>query len=168
MPQALKDKLRRLQELNTQSQQLDFEITEAFNSYGIHTDVFCISPPDVVGTEALAFITNAEGDIEDNIRDIEEVFLHYVNDKWRRHLNMLEEREKATYRQDNHLQCPYCRENKTPRDLNKRDAVLDAYQVPEDHAFMSERAGEGDPGHNWTEDRKCGTCGNLYSLRNGC
>lgn len=32
-----------------------------------------------IQTEALAFITNAEGDVEENIQEIEEVFLYYVN-----------------------------------------------------------------------------------------
>jgi hypothetical protein len=79
MPESLKKKLRRLQKLHEEAKQLDYEVNNIFKSYGVDVDVLCASNDAMVRTEALAFITNAEGYVEDNIDDIEKVFLHYVN-----------------------------------------------------------------------------------------
>jgi hypothetical protein len=83
MPELIKKKLRRLQKLNKEAQDLDLEIEKLFDSYGIDTDTLCACYADekIVQTEGLAFIVNAEGDVEENINEIEKVFLYYVNSK---------------------------------------------------------------------------------------
>jgi len=79
MPEYLRVKLRRLQKLHEDAKQLDFEIKGIIEGYGVDTDNLCAVGNGDKQTEALAFITNAEGDVEENIADIEAVFLHYVN-----------------------------------------------------------------------------------------
>jgi hypothetical protein len=79
MPAELKRKLRRLQGLYMTARDLDFEISAIFEKYGVNPDNLCASGDGEMQTEALAFITNAEGHIEDNIKEIEMVFLHYAN-----------------------------------------------------------------------------------------
>lgn len=82
MPEKIKVKLRQLQKLHKRAAELDREITKLFEQYGVNTDNLCAmgdSWSSDIQTEALAFITNAEGDVEENIQEIEEVFLYYVN-----------------------------------------------------------------------------------------
>jgi len=79
MPQLIKRKLRKLQKLNREAQQLDNEINELFKDYGVDTDNLCAVGEGELQTEAFAFISNSEGDVEDNISEIEKVFLYYVN-----------------------------------------------------------------------------------------
>lgn len=49
-------------------------------NYEINERVFyAIANNDELQTEALAFVLNAEGNVDDNISEIEQVFLYYVN-----------------------------------------------------------------------------------------
>ena len=80
MPEELKKKLRKLYKLNRESAKLDNEINEIFKDYGVDSDNLCAMGDGELQTEAFAFIVHAEGDVEENIDDIEKVFL-YVNSK---------------------------------------------------------------------------------------
>jgi hypothetical protein len=82
MPEGIKSKLRRLQKLIAQSSELQQILTEDFKRYGVDIDVLTAISGLEVETEAFTFITYNEGDIEDNINKIEEVFLHYANKKY--------------------------------------------------------------------------------------
>lgn len=82
MPKGLKNKLRRIHRLIEQADGLYMEVCENFDKYGV--DVLNLreaGDDDEVQTEALTFIISADGDVENNIKDIEKVFLHYVNSK---------------------------------------------------------------------------------------
>jgi len=81
MPEDLKKKLRKLHKLNCEARELDNQIKVIFETYGVNSDNLCAEGHGEVQTEALAFISYAEGDVEENIAEIEEVFLHYVNSK---------------------------------------------------------------------------------------
>lgn len=87
MPAKIKKKLRQLQKCYMDARVLDKEISEIMESYGINIDNLCamgdLTRFDIghVQTEALTYITNGEGNVEDNIVEIEEVFLYYVNKK---------------------------------------------------------------------------------------
>ena len=79
MPSTLKTKLRRLQDVYMKARILEKEVNEIIESYGVDLDCLCACNTDDMNTEALAYISYGEGNIEDNIRSIEEVFLYYVN-----------------------------------------------------------------------------------------
>jgi hypothetical protein len=81
MPEKLKNKIRKLQKACEDSARLTQEVYEMIEEYGINPDNFNACGNGDVQTEALAFVTNAEGIIEDNIEEIENVFLYYVNKK---------------------------------------------------------------------------------------
>jgi hypothetical protein len=82
MPIELKRKIRKLGKLHKEAFDVNQEVSNLLELYGVEYDVLCaMCDNSKVYTEALAFITNAEGDIEENIKDIEEVFLYYVNNK---------------------------------------------------------------------------------------
>lgn len=82
MPNSLKQKLRQYDKANTKARELHYEITQELDRYGVPYEHLVAnhnlgsSEPT---TEALAYINNCEGYIEDNIDDIEEVFLYFVN-----------------------------------------------------------------------------------------
>lgn len=84
MPYEIKQKLRQYDKINAKARSLHDELVEIFEEYGVPYEN--LSANQEFGdyenepvTEALAFINNCEGDIEDNIDEIEEVFLHFVN-----------------------------------------------------------------------------------------
>ncbi len=80
MPVKIKDKLRQLQKYNEKANILNKEIEEMFAEYEVDTDYLrALGGYGTIQTEGLTFIDTCEGDVEDNIKDIEEVFLHYVN-----------------------------------------------------------------------------------------
>ena len=81
MPEGIKDKLRRLYRLKEQAQDLEFILKANFEKYGVDIDDLSAIGNGDVQTEAYAFITYAEGNVEENINMIEEVFLHYANNK---------------------------------------------------------------------------------------
>jgi hypothetical protein len=79
MPNYIKVKLRRLAKLYKDVSLLDNELREIFEKYNVDVENLSAIGNGEFQTEALAFITNAEGDIEKNISEIEEVFLYYTN-----------------------------------------------------------------------------------------
>jgi len=79
MPSTLKTKLRRLQDAYMKARILEKEINEIIESYGVDLDCLCACNTDDMNTEALTYISYGEGDVEDNIKSIEKVFLYYVN-----------------------------------------------------------------------------------------
>jgi hypothetical protein len=81
MPKELKTKLKKLHQLNAQSKELTREISVLFESYGIDQDYFIAMKTDDLCTEALTYIYYGEGLPDDNIQEIESVFLHHVNKK---------------------------------------------------------------------------------------
>ena len=83
MPYALKQKLRRYDAAMKKAAALHLDLQRDFEAYGVPSIALIggdkdDSTVDVV-TEALTFITCVEGDIDEHIQEIEEVFLYYVN-----------------------------------------------------------------------------------------
>lgn len=81
MPESIKSKLRKLQEIKEKGQQLEFSIKEDFEKYGVDIENLSGIGSGDISTEAFTYITYAEGDVEESIKLIEEVFLHYANKK---------------------------------------------------------------------------------------
>ncbi|MFZ5642567.1 MAG: hypothetical protein ACOY46_03110 [Bacillota bacterium] len=79
MPAVLKNKIRQLQNALKKAALLEIEVSEIIKSYGVDPDYLSACRCDDKYTEALAFVSNAEGDVEDNILLIEEVFLYHAN-----------------------------------------------------------------------------------------
>ncbi len=84
MPNEIKEKLRQYHDFNHRAKFLHGELIKIFEKYGVPYEnlVACAEYgdfPEEPSTESLAFINNNEGDIEENIADIEEVFLYFVN-----------------------------------------------------------------------------------------
>jgi hypothetical protein len=82
MPYALKQKLKQYNKTNQKAKELHQEISMMLEQYGVPYEhltglheLGCYEP----STEALTFINNGEGDIEENIKKIEQVFLHFAN-----------------------------------------------------------------------------------------
>ncbi|MET3505530.1 hypothetical protein [Halalkalibacter oceani] len=84
MPYEIKQKLRQYAKAQAKAHRLSREVDEAIRAYGVPIDnLTAVSPPfdGEPYTEALAFINNNEGNIEENILEIEELFLYFVNKK---------------------------------------------------------------------------------------
>lgn len=79
MPAALKKKIRQLQRAYEKAGEIEREVADMIESYGVDPQYFDACKTDDKFTEALAFVTNSEGNVEENIKDIEEVFLYHVN-----------------------------------------------------------------------------------------
>lgn len=84
MPYEIKQKLRQYDKANAKVQSLHGELVKIFEQYNVPYEnlVACQEYGDYKeehATEAFAFINNCEGHIEDNIADIEEIFLYFVN-----------------------------------------------------------------------------------------
>lgn len=82
MPNKIKTKLRQLQNSYAKARKIENEVEELFEEYGVDTN--CLrgqSSYEQPQTESLTFITYNEGSVEENIEDIEEIFLHYINKK---------------------------------------------------------------------------------------
>lgn len=79
MPKEIKQKLKQLHNAQVKARKLESEVQLMFDKYNVDTDNFRAVGDGEVQTEALAYISNAEGGIEDSIKEIEKVFLHYVN-----------------------------------------------------------------------------------------
>lgn len=79
MPKSLKNEIRKLQKAYEKAKYLELKVNTDIESYGVDPEFLNAIKIDDRNTEALAFVTNAEGDIEDNISEIEEVFLYHVN-----------------------------------------------------------------------------------------
>jgi hypothetical protein len=90
MPEKLKNKLRQYYNANLKAKTLNDEVRALFCDYGMDLDYFTASANEYednnackrnIQTEALTFIDYCEGDIEENIKDIEEVFVYQYNRK---------------------------------------------------------------------------------------
>ncbi|WP_410988656.1 hypothetical protein [Bacillus cereus] len=80
MPYALKQKIRQLDKYSKRISRLNQEIMDMVEEHKVpYENLVATASHDEFQTEALAYINNAEGDVEVNIKDIEEVFLHYAN-----------------------------------------------------------------------------------------
>lgn len=84
MPYEIKQKIRDYAKIQEKAREKYFEIYKMIESYGVPVDNLLAcgntsidGPPQ---TEALAFINNCEcEDLEDLIKEIEDVFLWFVN-----------------------------------------------------------------------------------------
>lgn len=85
MPKEIKQKLREYAKIQIQAKQVAKELGDMFEEYGVPEDNLIgmgNAYSDEPQTEALAFFHNGEcDDMEQSIRDIEEVFLWFVNNK---------------------------------------------------------------------------------------
>lgn len=84
MPYEIKQKLRQLEKACQRAKYLEIEVGNMIESYGVDCDYLnaCCDPYEKLpSTEALAYITNSEGGVEDNINLIEKVFLWHFNNK---------------------------------------------------------------------------------------
>ncbi len=82
MPSALKQKLRQYDKALNKANSLHSEIVRELEKYNVPYDNLTANSyrwNEEPRTEALAFINNNEGNIEDNIDEIEDVFLYFVN-----------------------------------------------------------------------------------------
>lgn len=79
MPNTLKEKLRQYDKATRKARKLHEEIEAEFEKYNVPYENLVANEYEGKCTEALAFISYCEGNIEENIADIEEVFLHFVN-----------------------------------------------------------------------------------------
>lgn len=82
MPYEIKLKLRQLAKAYQKASDLENEVSKIIDIYGVdckYLDSTCSEYTQYPFTD-FAYITNSEGDIEDSIDEIEEVFLwHYNN-----------------------------------------------------------------------------------------
>ncbi|MGG2933836.1 hypothetical protein ABEO66_06610 [Bacillus pacificus] len=82
MPYALKQKLRQYDKYTSKAKEVHDEISEMLEGYGVpyeHLTAQHEPFSDEPTTESLTFITHSEGYIEENIKEIERVFLHFAN-----------------------------------------------------------------------------------------
>lgn len=79
LPKRLKQKLRKLQSLIAEVSTLHKDIESIFKQYNIDIENFTATGSGEIQTEAFTFITYNEGNVEDNINEIEKVFLYYTN-----------------------------------------------------------------------------------------
>ncbi|APM37324.1 hypothetical protein [Clostridium kluyveri] len=78
MPQNIKQKLRNLNLVCLKVNNLEKQLEKDFMSFGVNPDVLRGVGNAKVRTEAFSGIVNCSGDIEENIKEIEKVFLYYV------------------------------------------------------------------------------------------
>lgn len=78
MPEDIKQELRQLSNLCKQAEKVENKLDSKFLSYGINPDILKGLSTESIKTEAFTNIINGFGDIEENIKSIEKVFLHYV------------------------------------------------------------------------------------------
>lgn len=89
MPYKIKQKLRQYANAQIKASQLASEIDSMIEGYGVPIENLIAMGDtswdnDEPQTEALAFLHNGEcGDIEETIKDIEEVFLWFANNNRR-------------------------------------------------------------------------------------
>ncbi|PEV14319.1 hypothetical protein CN417_01365 [Bacillus thuringiensis] len=80
IPYALKQKLRQFDKYNSKAKDLHLEIIAMIDEYEVPYDnLVALGDGAEPQTEALAYINNAEGNIEENIKGMEEVFLYFAN-----------------------------------------------------------------------------------------
>lgn len=78
MPHGIKQKLRDLNTVCLMANNLEHQLENDFMGYGVNPDVLRGVGNAEVRTEAFSDIVNCSGDIEENIKEIERVFLYYV------------------------------------------------------------------------------------------
>ena len=85
MPLKVRNKLMQLAKAHIKARELDEELTVLLDEYGVDVGRFNACSYIQPYTEALAWIVNAESrdeeGINDSIDEIEEVFLHIVNNE---------------------------------------------------------------------------------------
>ena len=83
MPKRIKDKLREYARVQAKSRELGVEIRELFSTEGIPLEALSASLDDTsaVQTEALTYLDYGEGDTEESIKEIENVYVHYKNNQ---------------------------------------------------------------------------------------
>lgn len=88
MPRDIKQKIRQVQKNAEKTKMLSIELNQLFGRYDdvdtSRLDATCDPydyKPIVEYTDALSSVINAEGDVEENIKEIERVFLLMVNGK---------------------------------------------------------------------------------------
>lgn len=79
LPDRIKNKLRKMQKLSVTYSHLEREINDYFTSCGVDIGNFLTEGEGEEQNEALTYISYGEGDVEENIAEIEKLFLHYVN-----------------------------------------------------------------------------------------
>ncbi|MDT8718307.1 hypothetical protein IAI10_16690 [Clostridium sp. 19966] len=79
IPFELKKLLRKMQKLSSESKAVGAKISELLEQYNVPEEALRADSDYEKMTEALAFIEYDEGTIEDNIKDIESVFLYDSN-----------------------------------------------------------------------------------------
>lgn len=82
IPYQLKQKLRQYDKAVRKAKVLHEELSKEFSKYNVPYD-YLVANGDDFGehpqTEGLAYVNNAEGNIEDNIEEIEKIFLYFTN-----------------------------------------------------------------------------------------
>lgn len=82
MPYQLKQKLRQYDKAMKKTKFLHDDLVKEFSKYNVPYD-YLVANGELFGehpqTEALAYINNAEGNVEDNIEEIEKIFLYFTN-----------------------------------------------------------------------------------------
>ncbi|MGM7635652.1 hypothetical protein [Bacillus sp. Hm123] len=82
MPYTLKQKLRQYDKAIRKANSIHIDIMVELDRYNVPYD-YLVANGEMYSehpqTEALAYISNAEGEIEESIKEIEEVFLYFVN-----------------------------------------------------------------------------------------
>lgn len=84
MPYEIKQKLRQLANNRLRGSKISRELDLLFRKHRLDSedvDRFCAISDIAPNTEALAYIENAEGNTEDSINRIEEVFLHIIDNE---------------------------------------------------------------------------------------
>jgi hypothetical protein len=81
MPEEIKQKLRELDSLCKQTKKVENQLYLEFSNYSVNPNYLIGFGEGHVKTEAFSDIVNCLGDIEENIKDIERVFLHYTKEK---------------------------------------------------------------------------------------
>lgn len=81
MPYEIKQKLRQLAKAYIKAGKLENEVCDIIEGYGVEIDRLNANSTIQPSTEALAFIINSEEDFESSIDEIEEVFLHIINNE---------------------------------------------------------------------------------------
>ena len=83
LPAKIRNKLLRLQKYGEKVRNIDYEINDILQEYGLNTELFTATAGKSIEeqTEALTFIQYGEGNIEDNLKEFERVFLYHVNKK---------------------------------------------------------------------------------------
>lgn len=85
MPYKIKEKLRQYANIQRRAGELQKEVESMIEEYGVPIEnlIACVDIyKNEPQTEALAFLHNGEcDDIEGSIKEIEEIFLYFVNNR---------------------------------------------------------------------------------------